>query len=148
MLNPLIKLKDITTTEKYNAIDFNITELSGNIFSWTSGFLNNSLERLPDNNYYQYFSYSIKSNVDMNTWDEAVSTLNHPSGFMKFSDMIIESTQQTEKSIIANNSDNTTDCSEVHIPYACKLMLQEFETMGIAARLVTEKVGRKWVPTA
>ncbi len=41
----------------------------------------------------------------MNTWDEAVDTLNHPSGFMKFSDMIIESTQETEKSIIANNSD-------------------------------------------
>tara|TARA_B100001109_G_scaffold254874_1_gene255811 strand:- start:12835 stop:25032 length:12198 start_codon:yes stop_codon:yes gene_type:complete len=70
-----------------------------------TGFLNNSLERLPDNNYYQYFSYSIKSKVDMNTWDEAVDTLNHPSGFMKFSDMIIESTQETEKSIIANDSD-------------------------------------------
>ena len=41
----------------------------------------------------------------MNTWDEVVSTLNHPSGFMKFSDMIIESTHETEKDIVANDSD-------------------------------------------
>ena len=59
-----------------------------------TGFLNNDLERIPDNNYYQHFSYSIRSKVDMNVWDEAVSTLNHPSGFMKFSDLIIESTDE------------------------------------------------------
>ena len=70
-----------------------------------TGFLNNSLERLPDNNYYQYFSYSIKSKVDMGTWEEAVDTLNHPSGFMKFSDLLVESTQEESMSITANNSD-------------------------------------------
>jgi len=70
-----------------------------------TGFLNNSLERLPDNNYYQYFSYSIKSKVDMNIWDESVSTLNHPSGFMKFSDLLVESTQENTRTVTANNSD-------------------------------------------
>ena len=70
-----------------------------------TGFLNNSLERLPDNNYYQFFSYSIKSKVDMGVWDEAVSTLNHPSGFMKFSDLLIESTQEDDRVLTANNSD-------------------------------------------
>ncbi len=70
-----------------------------------TGFLNNDQERIPDNNYYQQFSYSILSKVDMGTWDEAVTTLNHPSGFLKFSDLRVESTQQTEKSIIATDSD-------------------------------------------
>ena len=70
-----------------------------------TGFLNNSLERMPDNNYYQYFSYSIKSKVDMGVWEEAVDTLNHPSGFLKFSDLLIESTQEKARSITANDSD-------------------------------------------
>ena len=46
-----------------------------------------------------------------------------------------------------NNGDNTSDFSEVHIPYACKLMLQEFETMGIATRLITETAAKQWAPT-
>jgi len=55
-----------------------------------TGFLSNSLQRTPDNNYYQYFSYSIKSKVPYDTWNDPVSSLNHTSGFKKFSDFIIE----------------------------------------------------------
>ena len=46
-----------------------------------TGFLNDTLQRLPDNFYYQNFSYSLKSKVSLDKWDDAVSKLNHPSGF-------------------------------------------------------------------
>ena len=55
------------------------------------GFLNDNIQRIQDSFYYQNFSYSIKSKVDFNTWNDAVSTLNHTSGFRKFSDLQVES---------------------------------------------------------
>jgi len=56
-----------------------------------SGFLNNSIQRMPDNDYYQYFSYSLKSKKGYSEWESSVSKLNHISGYKKFSDLIIES---------------------------------------------------------
>ena len=49
--------------------------------------------------------------------------------------------------IVGNNADNHSDSSEIHIPYACKLMLQEFESMGIASRIITEKTAKSWEAT-
>ena len=56
-----------------------------------TGFLNNNTQRIHNNDYYQYFSYSIKSPISYETWNDPVSTLNHTSGFKKFSDLIVES---------------------------------------------------------
>jgi hypothetical protein len=56
-----------------------------------TGFLNNNLQRIQDNEYYQNFSYSLKSRVYYDTWNDPVSTLNHTVGFAKFSDLQIES---------------------------------------------------------
>ena len=67
---------------------------SSNVSSgWNSdsGVLNNNLQRLHDNEYYQNFSYSIKSKVDYDTWKDVVSSLNHAAGFRKFADLQIES---------------------------------------------------------
>lgn len=64
-----------------------------------SGFLNNQLQVTSDNNYYQNFSYSIKSKVDYETWNESIGNLNHTSGFKKFSDLIIESVDFTSTGI-------------------------------------------------
>jgi hypothetical protein len=58
-----------------------------------TGFLNNDFQRVHDNDYYQYFSYELKSKIDLNTWDNSVSALNHTAGFKKFGNLIIESTQ-------------------------------------------------------
>lgn len=57
---------------------------------YDTGFLNNNVQRIADNNYYQYFSYSLKSKVPLETWDDSVQALNHTTGFLKFSDLIIE----------------------------------------------------------
>jgi len=55
------------------------------------GILGDNLQRLHDNDYYQYFSYSVKSNVSLENWNSIVSDLNHTLGFKKFSDLSVES---------------------------------------------------------
>ena len=57
-----------------------------------SGMLNNNLQVLPNNEYYQNFSYSLKSRIPYQTWNDPVSALNHTAGFEKFSDLVIETT--------------------------------------------------------
>ena len=68
-----------------------------------TGFLNNDFQRVHDSDYYQYFSYSLKSKKDLNTWDNAVSTLNHTAGFKKFGNLVIES-NQTNTGISTNQN--------------------------------------------
>ena len=77
-----------------------------------SGFLNNSFQRTPDNDYYQYFSYSLNSKKEFNEWEPKVSKLNHIAGFKKFSDLIIESPNDLED---LNISRTETVLSEVSI---------------------------------
>ena len=55
-----------------------------------SGFLNTNIQRIQDSDYYQNFSYSLKSRVDFDTWNEVISATNHTSGFKKFSDLQFE----------------------------------------------------------
>ena len=55
----------------------------------SSGILNDSLQRISDNFYYQKFSYSIKGNIPYSTWRESVRSIVHPSGFKEFSDLEI-----------------------------------------------------------
>ena len=73
--------------------DFNLNPFSKVISGWNSnsGFLNDNLQRVQDSFYYQNFSYSIKSRVTYDTWNDAVSSLNHSAGFIKFSDYQLES---------------------------------------------------------
>ena len=74
------------------------------------GFLNDNLQRIQDNDYYQNFSYSIKSKVDYETWNDAVSSLNHSVGFKKFGDYQLESTlpSGSSRSMIVGLSTDTT----------------------------------------
>ena len=67
-----------------------------------AGFLNSNTERISDNNYYQNFSYSLKSKVPFETWKDSVSSLNHTAGFLKFSDLIIESKDDNFRGVNSN----------------------------------------------
>ena len=58
-----------------------------NDFGDRVGFLNDYQQRISDNDYYQKFSYSIKSDVNYETWKESVRSLVHPAGFKEFSDL-------------------------------------------------------------
>ena len=63
-------------------------------FQKNTGFLNNDLQRIFDSDYYQYFSYSLKSECEFEKWKEPVSSLNHTAGFKKFSDLIITNEEE------------------------------------------------------
>ena len=58
-----------------------------------TGFLNDFEQRIHDNDYYQYFSYDLRSSVDYSKWSDAVDALTHPTGFKKFSNMLVDSNQ-------------------------------------------------------
>ena len=60
-------------------------------FQKVTGFLNDSRQRIHDNDYYQAFAYSVKSPIQYTTWKDVVGEITHTSGFKKFSDMNIES---------------------------------------------------------
>jgi hypothetical protein len=72
--------------------DYNIDYFSIKNKGWSNitGFLNHNSQRLHDNDYYQYFSYSLKSRTPLEKWSDSVDALNHTSGFKKFSDLSIE----------------------------------------------------------
>jgi YHYH protein len=76
-----------------------------------TGFLNDILQRIPDNEYYQNFSYSLKSKVAFDTWEDVVSTLNHTAGFKKFADLQMESALPfyDEQSMIVEIPSNAPD---------------------------------------
>jgi len=69
-----------------------------------TGFLSNNLQRTHDSDYYQYFSYALKSKIPYDTWESSVSNLNHTSGFKKFSDLIIESEPDVFSGIATNQN--------------------------------------------
>ena len=60
-------------------------------FADNVGFLNEISQRIQDSDYYQNFSYSLKSTVPFKTWNNDISSLNHPVGYRKFSDYQVES---------------------------------------------------------
>jgi len=73
--------------------DFNVgsSNIAKGISEDNVGKLNTFLQVIPDNDYYQNFSYSIKSPIEYEKWNQKVSNLTHTSGFKKFSDLQIES---------------------------------------------------------
>jgi hypothetical protein len=78
----------ITLDSNYSIDSYSVIKKGWNT---ETGFLNNDLQRVHDSDYYQYFSYELKSQKDLSTWDNAVSNLNHTAGFKKFGNLIIES---------------------------------------------------------
>jgi len=81
-----------------NSFGFYSLDSSGLVINgWQDkvGFLNENTQRIQDSDYYQYFSYSLKSKVEYDDWNSYVSSLNHTSGFKKFSDLQMESSSDS-----------------------------------------------------
>ena len=78
-----------------------------------TGFLNNNFQRVHDSDYYQYFSYSLKSQKDFNTWNNPISALNHTAGFKKFSDLIVESTPTNSGISTSQNNGDFSGISDL-----------------------------------
>ena len=77
-----------TTREKVNYLNDN------------AGYLNDYQQRIADNNYYQKFSYSLKSKLSYDNWRESVRSLVHPAGFKEFSDLdVVSNTVSTNQNM-------------------------------------------------
>jgi hypothetical protein len=81
-----------------------------------SGFLNNNIQRIQDSFYYQNFSYSIKSKVTYDDWNDVVSTLNHTLGYKKFSDYQLETKldEKDSSSLVVGLSDELSSIEIVN----------------------------------
>mgnify|MGYP003330398466 FL=1 len=60
-----------------------------------TGKLNNDFQKIEDNDYYQNFSYSLKSEIPYETWKPAVDSVVHPTGYKNFSDLVVPSQSST-----------------------------------------------------
>jgi hypothetical protein len=96
-------IKEIFDYESFYKIDSSSIVRSG----WNSeiGFLNNELQRIQDSEYYQYFSYSLKSEVPIDKWNDVVNNLNHTLGFKKFSDLVLNTSDSNNSGISTSQND-------------------------------------------
>ena len=71
-----------------NKAKFKIDFSSRQEYGWLddTGKLDEDYQVMPDNNYYQNLSYSVKSPVEWNTFVSPVNRLVHPSGLKNFAD--------------------------------------------------------------
>jgi hypothetical protein len=82
-------IESIISFDTYLNVDSNSTVNQG--WKVETGFLNNNNQRIYDSDYYQYFSYSVESPIDISIWNDVVGSVNHTAGFKKFSDLLIQS---------------------------------------------------------
>jgi hypothetical protein len=92
----------------------NLNSNSKFIKGWQNdtGFLNKDTQKIQDSFYYQNFSYSLKSKVPYDTWQDSVSSLNHTLGFKKFSDYQLETKNNNSMSV--GLTTNTTNINAVN----------------------------------
>ena len=85
-------IKEIYQYDSYCEIDSSAVYKQG----WDSdkSRLSENSQRIHDSDYYQYFSYSLNSEVPINDWEEPVNSLNHTLGFKLFSDLSIVTTPE------------------------------------------------------
>jgi len=97
----------IREVSEYSAVyDVDSSSIVRKGWKTETGFLNNSLQRVHDSDYYQYFSYAVRSQVALEKWDNAVSSMNHTAGFKKFSDLVIESREEDFAGITTTQSES------------------------------------------
>ena len=96
-----------TITSYDSRINMGPTSLVQKGWETDSGFLNDNIQRVQDSFYYQNLSYAISSKVDIDTWDDVVSTLNHTLGLKKFSDLQLVSTLNDQISVEPNGSESS-----------------------------------------
>ena len=103
---------EVVIQNKFN-FDSTVSTGAGSTFvdGWktNSGFLNDSLQRTPNNEYYQNLSYSLKSIVPLEKWDDSVSSLGHVAGLAKFADLSVESTESVPGGIIVSSAESDVE---------------------------------------
>ena len=98
----------------YSYFNMKSTSTTFNGLQIKSGFLNENTQRIQDSDYYQKFSYSLKSRVDYDTWNDPVSILNHSVGYKKFSDYQLESSPDIKTSLVVGLSTDLTSYETIN----------------------------------
>ena len=95
------KTQGVASSIKSYAEYANLQTSSTTVQGWQNdtGFLNKDIQKIQDSFYYQNFSYSIKSKVPYDTWNDSVASLNHTLGFKKFSDYQLETMNENNMSV-------------------------------------------------
>ena len=78
---------NVETSSVFFETDYSVERPKG--WQRDTGKLNDDFQKLEDNDYYQNFSYSIKSEVQESVWSDAVDSIIHPSGYKNFSDLVV-----------------------------------------------------------
>lgn len=75
-----------------NSAKFSVKSMNENFSGWSNdiGKLNEFNQVLPDNDYYQNLSYSIKGPINFETFIDPVNRLVHVSGLKNFGDLQVE----------------------------------------------------------
>jgi len=83
------QVSSIETFKAITKVDSSVSEVIG----WKDfrGNLSTILQKLQDSEYYQNFSYSLKSRKSFTDWQPIVSDLSHVSGYKQFGDLSVES---------------------------------------------------------
>ena len=83
----------ISEVEKFDFdLEVGSTSQDSGIWANNIGRLNDDLQRIHDNDYYQRFSYSIRGEIALEKWKESVDSLDHTAGYKNFSDYQIINT--------------------------------------------------------
>ena len=98
-------IREIFENEEFYEI--NSSSIVENGWNSLTGFLNNDSQRVQNSDYYQYFSYSLKSEVPIQEWNDVVSNLNHTLGFKKFSDLVLNSSANNNQGISTSQNDGS-----------------------------------------
>jgi len=109
---------NVETPNKFFNVGFGAERTKG--WQRDTGKLNDDFQKIEDNDYYQNFSYSIKSQVQEKEWKDAVNSIVHPTGYKNFSDLVVISSttagfgrssnldlgQPTSDTVLSVNIDN------------------------------------------
>jgi hypothetical protein len=111
--NSLALIKEVLEYETRYNIDSSSIIVQG--WKDTIGFLNDNIQRIQDSDYYQLFSYSLKSEIEFKEWNSIVSNLNHTLGYKRFGDLIVEKTVTAEIDSNQNNGAVIATCDLTNI---------------------------------
>ena len=99
----------IETASQFNLVtQLHTTREKINDLKDNAGYLNDYQQRIADNDYYQKFSYALKSQLSYDQWRESVRSLVHPAGFKEFSDLdVISNTSSTSQNMKVGVGDSS-----------------------------------------
>ena len=77
-------------------------------FSSNRGYLNSVNQRITDSDFYQDYSYVIRSRTQIKDWRNAIKETTHPAGFKVFGEVYLESEASTLMDVAQDNTEKHT----------------------------------------